>query len=97
MIVPTLWTVITLASLISSGAASRAGHSTKSGNKFNGLQPLLSPAAEIYHPGSEGYTNLTNRWSAEITPGLDLVVKVASEEDVKSTVSSVTSLYEVCC
>lgn len=70
-----------LASLISSIAASLAG------KLANDLQPLLSSAAEIYYPGSVGYTNATTRWSADIKPGLDVIVKVASEEDVQTTVS----------
>lgn len=69
------------ASLISSIAASLDGNITKD------LRPLLSSAAEIYYPGSVGYTNATMRWSAEIKPGLDVVVKVASEKDVQATVS----------
>lgn len=82
MIVPYLLTVISLGSLLSSSIASRAGNIT------NDLQPLLSSAAEIYYPGSVGYINVTTRWSAAIKPGLDVIIKVASEEDVQATVSS---------
>ncbi|KAI9707020.1 MAG: hypothetical protein M1820_004608 [Bogoriella megaspora] len=56
------------------------------GNLTVDLQPLLSKNAAIYYPGSEGYANGTTRWSASIKPGLDVVVKVASEEDVQNTV-----------
>ena len=91
MIVTILLTIVTLASLINSGAASQVGSSTNAAKKFNDLQPLLSSAAKIYYPGSEGYTNVTTRWSADTTPGLDVIVKVASEVDVQATVSSLTS------
>ncbi|APA15090.1 hypothetical protein sscle_14g098600 [Sclerotinia sclerotiorum 1980 UF-70] len=50
------------------------------------LQPLLSSSAEIYYPGSEGYINATTRWDAYTKPGLDVVVKVACEEDVQETI-----------
>ena len=88
MILPFLLTVFSLTGLISSSAASSAGSSPRVGNSFNDLQPLLSSAAEIYRPGSEGYINVTTRWSADTKPGLDVIVKVASEEDVQATVSS---------
>lgn len=88
MIVSILLILITLAGLINNSAGSQAGSSTRAGDDFNDLQPQLSSAAEIYHPGSAGYINLTPRWSADITPGLDVIVKVASEKDVQATVSS---------
>ena len=88
MMVPILLTVLSLASLIGSGAASSAKSSPRVGKSFKDLQPLLSSAAEIYRPGSEGYINVTTRWSADTKPGLDVIVKVASEEDVQATVSS---------
>lgn len=99
MLNPILLTVTALAILISSSMVSRAGSSTKTDNSFNDLRKLLSSAAEIYRPGSEGYINVTTRWSADAKPGLDVVVKVASEEDVQTTVSSLLSLIlsEICC
>ena len=81
MAVSYLSRAIFLASIVSSIAASLAGNLT------TGLRPLLSSAAEIYYPGSVGYTNATTRWSADTKPGLDVIVKVASEEDVQATVS----------
>lgn len=51
------------------------------------LKLKLSPSAAIYFPGSDGYKTATTRWSGETQPGLDLVVKVASEADVQATVS----------
>lgn len=90
MIVPFLLTVLSLTGLISSSAASSAGNSPRVDNSFNDLQPLLSSAAKIYRPGTEGYINVTARWSADTKPGLDVIVKVASEEDVKATVSSLS-------
>lgn len=57
------------------------------GNLTTGLQPQLSNSAEIYYPGSAGYTTATTRWSASIKPGFDAIVKVASEEDIQVTVS----------
>ena len=52
------------------------------------LKPLLSPNAAIWYPGSTGYANATNRWSADTNPGLDVVVMVKAEKDVQATVSS---------
>lgn len=52
------------------------------------LKPLLSPNAAIWYPGSEGYTNATNRWSSDTNPGFDVVVAVAAEKDVQATVSA---------
>lgn len=50
------------------------------------LQHLLSKEAQIYYPGSVGYKNATTRWASAVRPGLDVVVKVASEADVQQTV-----------
>lgn len=90
--------VLFLASFLSSITASpardytryhnEARNSTGALNGTNDLQPLLSSAAEIYYPGSVGYINATTRWSADTKPGLDVIVKVATEEDVQATVSS---------
>lgn len=88
MTVSILSKVLLLASLISSITASRAGNSAGAWNSISDLQPLLSSAAEIFYPGSVGYTNATTRWSADTKPGLDVIVKVATEEDVQATVGS---------
>jgi FAD/FMN-containing dehydrogenase len=50
------------------------------------LSPLLSEAAELYFPGSEGFANATSRWSAAIRPQFDVIVNVKTEEDVQHTV-----------
>lgn len=92
MIVFILMTIMTLAGLISNSAGSHAESSTRAGDDFNELQRQLSSAAKIYHPGSAGYINLTARWSADVTPGLDVIVKVASEKDVQATVRSMPPL-----
>lgn len=81
MAIFTLLRAIFLATLISIIAAAQTGKLNKE------LKPQLSPAAEIYYPGSEGYTNATTRWSADARPGLDVIVKVGSEKDVQATVS----------
>lgn len=57
------------------------------GNLTSDLSPKLSEGAEIYYPGSTAYKTATTRWSASIKPGLDAIVKVASEEDIQATVS----------
>lgn len=57
-------------------------------NFTQGLQPILSADAQIYLPGSDGYNNATTRWASAVKPGIDVVVKVASEVDVQQTASS---------
>ena len=61
------------------------------GNLTSGLAHKLSEGAEIYYPGSTAYKTATTRWSASIKPGLDAIVKVASEKDIQATVSSCRS------
>jgi hypothetical protein len=51
------------------------------------LAPLLSSGAAVWLPGSEGYEIATNRWSPRTHPSFDIVVDVATEEDVGHTVS----------
>lgn len=50
------------------------------------LGSLLSPNASIFLPGSEGFVAATDRWCAWKEPEFDVVVEVASEEDVSSSV-----------
>ena len=63
-----------------------------SSNSSNGALELfessLSEAAEIYYPGSAGFANATIRWGAGQTPHYDMIVKVATEEDVQEAVSN---------
>lgn len=60
------------------------------------LRPLLSQNAAIWYPGSEGFSNATNRWSADTSPGIDVVVSVAAEKDVQATVSSIFHFSHSC-
>lgn len=50
------------------------------------LGPLLSPGAEIVFPGSTDFLTLTSTVDAK-KPQMDVVVKVATEQDVQRTVS----------
>ena len=50
------------------------------------LAPLLSPGAAAWLPGTEGFTVATERWSPRINPEFDIVVDVATAEDVSHTV-----------
>ena len=52
------------------------------------LKPVLSQAAEIYTPGGQAFDDAKTRWAANINPAFDAIVKVTSEKDVQSTVSS---------
>jgi hypothetical protein len=49
------------------------------------LSSMLSGDAEIYFPGSEGFTNGTLTLAAK-KPQLDALVRVATVEDVQNTV-----------
>lgn len=52
----------------------------------SGLGPLLSPGASIYYPGSEGFTDSSERFTLLNSPNYQVVVHVATEEDVVETV-----------
>lgn len=52
------------------------------------LAPLLSPEAAIWLPGTEGYAIATDRWTPRKNPSFDVVIDVATEEDVAQTVRS---------
>lgn len=52
---------------------------------LSSLRSMLSGDAEIYFPGSEGFTNGTLTLAAK-KPQLDALVRVATEEDVRNTV-----------
>ena len=58
-----------------------------SGLSRNYADLQLSPNAQVYLPGSEGFTNATTRWSEASKPGFDVIVKPATEEDVQQTVT----------
>lgn len=57
------------------------------GDLATGLKPKLSATAEIFYPGSAGYTEATTRWSASIKPSFKAVVRITSEADIQATVS----------
>jgi hypothetical protein len=61
-----------------------------SSNSSNGairiFESSLSDLAEVYYPGSEEFANATIRWGAGQTPHYDMIVKVATEEDVQVAV-----------
>lgn len=46
----------------------------------------LNIRAEVYYPGSKEFADAGIRWSAAQTPHYDMIVKVASEDDVPKTV-----------
>ena len=50
------------------------------------LAPLLSPEAAVWLPGTEGYASAMDRWTPRKNPSFDVVVDVATEEDVAHTV-----------
>ena len=54
------------------------------------LAPFLSPSAKIHLPGSNGFGIATDRWITWKNPHLDVVIEVATEEDVANTVRSVS-------
>ncbi|KAI8945998.1 putative FAD-dependent oxygenase, partial [Xylaria longipes] len=51
-----------------------------------GLVYRLSPGAQIYSPGSDGFTQATSRWSAFEAPTISLVVVPSIEDDVAEIV-----------
>jgi hypothetical protein len=51
------------------------------------LRPLLSAHASISLPGSTDFANATVRWSTYGQPTFGVAVDVATEEDVRQTVS----------
>lgn len=57
------------------------------------LRPLLSPKASIWLPGSDGYAQRISRWSPRKNPEFDVVIDVATEEDVGHAVSVETSIF----
>lgn len=54
------------------------------------LGPLLSKDATVFLPGTTGFANGTETLAAK-KPQLDLLVKVATAEDVQTTVCGATS------
>ncbi|KAF1850365.1 FAD-binding domain-containing protein [Cucurbitaria berberidis CBS 394.84] len=46
----------------------------------------LDSKAVVYYPGSEQFIQASARWSASQTPHYEMIVKVATEEDVQKTI-----------
>jgi len=57
------------------------------------FESSLNDLAEVYYPGSEEFNNATIRWGAGQTPHYDMIVKVATEEDVQAAVSKYIIRY----
>ncbi|KAI0440375.1 putative FAD-dependent oxygenase [Xylaria telfairii] len=55
-------------------------------NTTGELANRLSPGAQIYPPGSDGFAQATLRWSAFDAPGINLVVAPSVEDDVAEIV-----------
>lgn len=51
------------------------------------LKDTLSPAAQVYTRGQDGFEDLTSRWQKYRKPNFALAVAVAVENDVADTVS----------
>ncbi|KAL1969230.1 hypothetical protein VTN77DRAFT_484 [Rasamsonia byssochlamydoides] len=56
------------------------------GNISVDLASKLSSGAHIYYPGSSGFAEATDRWSALDAPNVTIIVEVATENDVAETV-----------
>jgi FAD/FMN-containing dehydrogenase len=50
------------------------------------LRPHLSSNAKIHLPNSQGFEVATDRWNPWMNPAFDVVVEVATEEDVGETI-----------
>ena len=59
------------------------------------LGSSLSKNASLYFPGSSQFTNLTARWTENITPDFVVSVEVGTEEDVATTVRPQHAFSEV--
>lgn len=85
------WFVI--ATLLSSPAArsSSSGRQSEPGAQLATLlSPLLSKDAEVFLPGTPGFENGTRTLAAK-KPQIDLLVRVATAEDVQKTVCLIQS------
>lgn len=51
------------------------------------LKQILSSGATVYMPHSAGFKSATDRWNPWENPSFDVVVEVATEDDVGKTVS----------
>lgn len=66
----------------------------KRGDILTDLGPKLSSNAHIHLPGSSGFTEGTTRWSTLGQPDVDVVVQVATENDVAETVRNNETIYK---
>ncbi|KAI4702660.1 hypothetical protein J4E89_010382 [Alternaria sp. Ai002NY15] len=78
----TLSTAAALAACVATAQASL----NMSDSSFKLFKSSLSQLAEVYLPGSEEFANATVRWGAGQTPHYDMIVKVATEEDVQESI-----------
>lgn len=67
-------------------ANSDVGYSSRAFNFVNDLQRSLSPKALILTPSSSGFNVSTQRWTPFGNPSIAVVVRVATTDDVASTV-----------
>ena len=78
---------LSLAALVAACTAVTARRdSGRGGVDFSQLALNLSPNAEIYLPGSDGFNSLAGRWSNLSMPVANVVVVPATEDDVVQTV-----------
>lgn len=78
--------------LFSVAFAVASGHLVKR-NIETGLASLLSLGASVYHPGSEGFIISNERFTELNRPDYQVVVRVATEEDVVATVCMHLALF----
>jgi hypothetical protein len=61
-------------------------HTSKQLQIDTDLRPHLSSNANIHLPNSQGFDVATDRWNPWMNPTFDIVVEVATEEDVGETI-----------
>lgn len=97
----TVWVAAAIASIIAAwGANSFFNQSTPplfSPASVNGIQELakvLSSNASVLLSGSDGYVVATDRWNRFRPPHFEVIVEVATEDDVSHTVRLSPSLVD---
>jgi hypothetical protein len=78
--------ILSISSVLTACVVTAQSYSNPPNGSLELFKSSLSALAEIYYPGSEEFTNATTRWGAGQTPHYDMIVKVATEEDVQETV-----------
>jgi hypothetical protein len=86
--------ILSTASALTACVVIAQSYSNPSDASLEVFKSSLSELAEVYLPGSEEFANATVRWGAGQTPHYDMIVKVATEEDVQEAVSKAT--LDVC-